>query len=65
MKRATIFLFLVLLAVLSLGKGNLILYGWSDYIPEEVIENFSKEYDVKVTYDTYDSNETMFAKLKA
>ncbi|HOI62715.1 MAG TPA: extracellular solute-binding protein [Mesotoga sp.] len=65
MKRAAIFLFLVLLAVLSLGKGNLILYGWSDYIPEEVIENFSKEYDVRVTYDTYDSNETMFAKLKA
>jgi spermidine/putrescine transport system substrate-binding protein len=65
MKRAAIFLFLVSLAALSLGKGNLILYGWSDYIPEEVIESFSKEYDVKVTYDTYDSNETMFAKLKA
>ncbi|WP_374704125.1 MULTISPECIES: extracellular solute-binding protein [unclassified Mesotoga] len=48
-----------------LGQGNLIIYGWSDYIPDEVSEVFSQEYGIRVTYDTYDSNETMFAKLKA
>lgn len=52
-------------ATLVLGKGTLVLYGWSDYIPIEIVNAFSAEYDVKVIYDTYDSNETMFAKLKA
>ncbi len=64
-KRFTITAVVLLVAALMLGQGNLIIYGWSDYIPDEVIEVFSQEYGIRVTYDTYDSNETMFAKLKA
>lgn len=45
------------------AAGELNVYNWSDYIGENTIENFAKEYDVKVRYDTYDGNETLEAKL--
>lgn len=41
------------------------LYGWSDYIPQKLLDNFSAKYGVKVNYDTYSSNEEMLAKLQA
>jgi putrescine transport system substrate-binding protein len=40
-------------------------YNWSDYIGEETIANFTKETSIKVTYDVFDSNETLEAKLVA
>ncbi len=46
-------------------KPELHLYTWSDYIAPEVIERFEKEHPCKVVVDTFDSNETMYAKLKA
>ena len=46
-------------------KPELHLYTWSDYIAPEVIEKFEKEHACKVVVDTFDSNETMYAKLKA
>jgi putrescine transport system substrate-binding protein len=67
---------LIALAAVSLGtlvaiwqspdaraEGELNVYNWSDYIGENTIANFEKEYDVKVRYDTYDGNETLEAKL--
>lgn len=44
-------------------KPSLYLYNWTYYIPDEVLWGFEKESGVKVTLDTYDSNETMYAKL--
>ncbi len=41
------------------------LYGWSDYIPQKLLDNFSAKYGIKVNYDTYSSNEEMLAKLQA
>ncbi len=41
------------------------LYGWSEYIPQELLDAFSKEYGLKVNYDTYASNEELLAKLQA
>jgi spermidine/putrescine-binding protein len=41
------------------------LYGWSDYIPQQLLDNFSAKYGLKVNYDTYSSNEEMLAKLQA
>jgi spermidine/putrescine transport system substrate-binding protein len=46
------------------AAGNLYIYNWSDYTPPEIIAKFEKETGVKVTVDTYDSNETLLAKLK-
>jgi putrescine transport system substrate-binding protein len=45
------------------ADGELNLYNWSDYIGENTVANFEKEYNVKVRYDTYDGNETLEAKL--
>lgn len=40
------------------------VYNWTEYIPEAVLQQFTKETNIKVIYTTYDSNETMYAKLK-
>jgi spermidine/putrescine-binding protein len=41
------------------------LYGWSDYIPQQLLDDFSAKYGIKINYDTYSSNEEMLAKLQA
>jgi putrescine transport system substrate-binding protein len=41
------------------------VYNWSDYIAEDTIAKFAAETGIKVTYDVYDSNETLEAKLLA
>jgi putrescine transport system substrate-binding protein len=45
------------------ADGELNIYNWSDYIGENTIANFEKEYNVKVRYDLFDSNETLESKL--
>ncbi len=52
-------------ASLVQAAGNLSVYHWFEYIPQELVDKFSKQYDVKVTIDTYNSNEAMLAALKA
>lgn len=47
------------------SKPELHIYTWSDYIAPEVIERFQERYGCKVVCDTFDSNESMYAKLKA
>jgi len=39
------------------------VYNWSDYIAEDTLANFTKETGIKVTYDVFDSNEILEAKL--
>jgi putrescine transport system substrate-binding protein len=41
------------------------IYNWSDYIAPDTIANFTKETGIAVTYDVYDSNEVLEAKLLA
>ncbi len=40
-------------------------YNWSDYIDPTVLDDFTKETGIKVRYDTFDSNDTLEAKLLA
>lgn len=47
------------------AAGELKIYNWFDYLPQNLIDKFSKEHDVEVTMDTYDSNETLLARLTA
>ena len=47
------------------ADGNLILYHWFEYMPQEVLDKFTEETGIEVTMDTYDSNESMLASLKA
>lgn len=66
-----IFLLITLIfALVSCGKdennkNTLYLYGWADYIPPEIYQEFEKETGIKVVEDIYSSNEEMFTKLKA
>ena len=39
-------------------------YNWSDYIDPTVLEDFEKEYGVKVTMEVYGNNEDMIAKVR-
>lgn len=39
--------------------------NWGEYIAEDTIANFEAEYGIKVVYDTYDSAESIDAKLLA
>jgi len=41
------------------------LFAWSEYVPQSVIDGFTKETGIKVNYETYASNEEMLAKLSA
>jgi putrescine transport system substrate-binding protein len=52
-------------AVHAQDEKILNIYNWSDYIGENTIANFEKETGIKVRYDTFDSNETLHAKLVA
>ena len=45
--------------------GELHIYTWSDYLAPELIAGFEKALGVRVVVDTFDSNEAMYAKLKA
>ncbi len=47
------------------NKKELYIYNWSDYINEDLIKQFEDENNCKVVMDFFDSNETMYAKLKA
>lgn len=40
------------------------IFNWSDYIDPEVIAAFEEKYNAKINYSTYDSNESLFAKLR-
>jgi len=41
------------------------IYAWAAEIPESIIKDFEAETGVKVTFDTYDSNEAMVTKLQS
>lgn len=63
MKFLTGFLVLVLTAAAS--AETLHLYTWADYISPDVVKKFEKQHGCEVVIDTFDSNESMYAKLKA
>lgn len=45
--------------------GVVNVLNWSSYIPDSVIEDFEKEYNIKVHYGTYSSNEELLAKISS
>ncbi len=46
-------------------KATLHVYTWADYIKPELLAQFEKENNCTVVIDTFDSNEAMYAKIKA
>lgn len=47
------------------AQEELYLYNWTDYTSPELIEKFESETGIDVTLDTFDTNETLLAKLKS
>jgi putrescine transport system substrate-binding protein len=61
---------LVIAALISTGaaaaeEARLNVYNWSDYIAPDTIPKFEAESGIRVTYDVYDANEVLEAKLLA
>ena len=56
---------MVLVAGPALAEGELHIYNWGDYTNPKLIEKFEKQFNVKITLDSYDSNETMLSKVRA
>lgn len=46
-------------------SGEVNLYTWSDYYPEELIKKFTEDTGIKLNVDYFDSNESLEAKLRA
>jgi spermidine/putrescine transport system substrate-binding protein len=44
--------------------SKLFIYDWAEWWPEELFENFSKEYGVKIVRDHYADTEEMVTKFK-
>lgn len=69
MKLIRILPFLALAAVFATfaraADKELNLYAWSEYIPQTVLDGFTKETGIKVNYETFASGEEMLAKLLA
>ncbi|MDR3491623.1 MAG: spermidine/putrescine ABC transporter substrate-binding protein [Gammaproteobacteria bacterium] len=66
MKKIIPALCLMLIALSANAAENVInVYTWSGVIPDFAIRQFEKETGIKVNFSTYDSNEVMYAKLKA
>lgn len=46
------------------GKRTLNVFNYGDYINEDLIDKFEEETGIEVVYDTYESNEIMYQKVK-
>jgi spermidine/putrescine transport system substrate-binding protein len=47
------------------SSKTLQVYGWVNYTDESLLKDFENKTGIKVTVDTYDSNEAMLAKMQA
>ena len=45
-------------------SDKLVIYNWGDYIDPELITKFTKETGIEIQYETFDSNESMYTKIK-
>ena len=64
-KNAALLLSLALLAcpLAALAQETISVYNWGDYIEPEVLELFEEETGIRVVYETFETNEDMYAKI--
>lgn len=46
------------------ASDKLVIYNWGDYIDPDLLDKFTEETGIKVQYETFDSNEAMYTKVK-
>ncbi|WP_122316481.1 polyamine ABC transporter substrate-binding protein [Pseudomonas cichorii] len=56
---------LMLLASTSHAAERVNIYNWSDYIAPDTLKNFQAATGIKASYETYETNEVLNAKLVA
>lgn len=44
--------------------GELNIYTWAEYVPQDVIDRFEEETGIRINYTNFESNEEMLAKLE-
>ncbi len=71
MRRITLLVITVMLIIFTFSSCHsytanevVYVYNWGEYIDPIVNEMFEEEYGIKVIYDEYDNNESMYAALK-
>ncbi len=57
---------LLVLPLTSCGDDREVLkvYNWGDYIAPGVIDDFEAEYNIRVVYEMFETNEDMYTKIK-
>lgn len=65
MRKAIIYVALALLVTTTGYAAELHFANWPNYFPPALLEKFQRETGIKVTFDTYDSDATLLAKLQA
>ena len=55
---------LALFSTSAFANEKLYVYNWTDYVPSNVVADFTKQTGIEVIYSTFESNEEMYAKLK-
>ncbi len=46
-------------------NGQVIVYNWGEYIDPEALDMFEEETGIKVVYDEYETNESMYPKVES
>lgn len=70
-KLITLFLVSILSVTTIVGCSNkneektLNIFTWDTYVPQDIIDSYSKSMNVKVNYSNFESNEEMLTKLEA
>lgn len=44
--------------------GELNIYTWAEYVPQDIIDRFEEETGIRVNYTNFEANEEMLAKLE-
>ncbi|MBQ3404484.1 MAG: spermidine/putrescine ABC transporter substrate-binding protein, partial [Oscillospiraceae bacterium] len=58
---------LMLFYLAGCGKSyddEITVYNWGEYIDEDILDQFEDEYNIKVHYNTFDTNESLYSILK-
>lgn len=67
-KNISIVAFILIIGLIFTGCGDkkptINVYNWGDYIDPSVIKDFEKEFNVKVNYNTFATNEDMYVSIK-
>ena len=67
-KSVLLVLIVITMMIVSVGCGEkkptINVYNWGDYIDTDIFKVFTEETGIKVSYDTFATNEDLYVKLK-